>query len=74
MSTHDFPRMRVQLVAPDTTELWIDMTPYIKTLGVSGFLGRIIVTDKTGSFSCRVGIQTEVARQDRQIIVIVPAL
>lgn len=58
MSTQDFPRVRMQLVAPDTTELWMDMTPFIRTLGLNGFRGRIIVVDKTGNWSCRIGIQT----------------
>lgn len=74
MRIEELPRVRVQLVAPDTTELWMDVTAYIRTLGLTGFRGRIIITDKTGNFSCRVGIQTYAADPETPSAALAPTV
>lgn len=74
MPSQEFPRVRVQLVAPDTTELWMDMMPFVRTLGLTGFRGRIIVTDKTGNFSCRAGIQSYAADPETPNTALSPAV
>lgn len=74
MPTQEFARVKVQLVAPDSTELWVDLMPYVRTLGLTGFRGRIIVTDKTGSWSCRVGIQSYVAAPETPNTALSPAV
>lgn len=58
MSQHKFPGVRVQLVAPDTTELWMDFTPFLASAGITSFRGRLVLMDKQGNFSCRVAVQT----------------
>ena len=58
MPSVKLPAARIQLVATDTTELWIDLSRWLDTLGLLGFRGRIVLVDKQGNFSCRLGIQS----------------
>ena len=38
-----FPIIRAQLVAPDTTELFLDFTPYFASAGVASVRGRLVL-------------------------------
>lgn len=51
-------RIRTQLMATSTTELWLDLCPFYTSIAVTKVRGRTVLCDKTGAFQFRVGIQT----------------
>ena len=52
-------KVRIQLSATSTTELWLDLMPFLSTVGVTRVRGRTVLCEIGGTtFRCRVGIQT----------------
>lgn len=59
LSPSSFLRVRLQLVACNgTTDLWIDLSEFITSVGATRVRGRLVLCDKTGNFRARPGIQT----------------
>jgi hypothetical protein len=55
-------RVRIQLVAVNgTNDLWVDLSRFIQTIGVTRVRGRIVLCEKSGNFRARPGIQTYTA-------------
>lgn len=52
-------RVRVMLVADNgTTDLWLDLSEFVASVGINNIRGRIVLCEKQGNFQARVGIQT----------------
>ena len=52
-------RVRMQLVATNgTTDLWLDLSAFLASIGVTRVRGRTVLCDKSGNFRFRPGIQT----------------
>ncbi len=52
-------RIRLQLVASaGTTDLWLDLSPFLSSIGITRVRGKTILCDKTNNFRFKVGIQT----------------
>lgn len=52
-------KVRLQLVAVNgTTDLWMDLSEFLASIGITNIRGRLVLCDKLGNFRARIGIQS----------------
>jgi hypothetical protein len=52
------PPRRVQVVATSQTDVFLDLWPFMWTIGILGFQGLIVCTSRSSNLRGRIGIQT----------------